>query len=311
MTLREQPEARVIAARKSLSEQARQLWDYRGLLVRMVRKELQVRYKNSALGFLWSMLNPALYLAVFYVVFQLVLGAAIPDFAVFLLAGLLAWNLFFSSVTAGTISITANATLVGKVYFPREVLPLAAVGAALVHFFLQAFVLLVALAVLGHGPSPVHSLMVAPTLFVLLVLVAGMALFLGAANVYLRDTQHFVELALLAWFWMTPIVYPQQLVAERLADKSWSWVQWLNPMTTVVVIFQRGLYNVLEAVGGRPSVRPVDQATAGEVFRILPHGMDAGWYLAHLGLLAVAAIVMLLAGLMVFGRLEANFAEEL
>ena len=103
----------------------------------LVRKELKVKYKDSSLGFFWSMLNPAMYLVVFYVVFQIILGSGIPFFAIYLLSGLLAWNLFSGSVTGATGSIVSNGSLVNKVYFPREILPLATVGANLVHFFLQ------------------------------------------------------------------------------------------------------------------------------------------------------------------------------
>lgn len=314
MSLRQPRAARVISSRLGLVEQVARIWAYRSLLVRMVRKELQVKYKNSVLGFLWSMLNPALYLAVFFVVFQIVLGSGIPRFAIFLLAGLLPWNLFSTALGSATSSITTNSPLVGKVFFPREILPLSTVGAALVHFFLQAIVLGAALIIVGvlgdHSVSLAHTTMVLPALVVLLILAAGLALGLAATNVYLRDTQHLVELLLLAWFWMTPIVYPHRLVADQLAGSSWSWVQWVNPLTTVVLTFQRGLYNVISAVGGRATVKPIAESDS-DVIHILPVDMDAGWYVTHLGPLAIVAVVVLLAGLWWFGRLEGNFAEEL
>ena len=122
---------------------------YHELLVALVRKELKVRYKGSTLGFLWSLLNPLLYLAVFYYVFEVVLEAGIPNFAIFLLSGLLAWNLFSSSLLTGTGAIVDNGALVKKVYFPREILPLANVGASLVHFFLQLIVM--AFALVDHA----------------------------------------------------------------------------------------------------------------------------------------------------------------
>ncbi len=311
MSLRESADARVIAARKGLREQLVQLWIYRGLLRRMVAKELQVKYKNSVLGFLWSLLNPALYLVIFTVVFQFILGSGIPRYAIFLLSGLLVWNFFSMAVGSATTSISHNGPLVGKVYFPREVLPLASVGAALVHFFLQTSVLVIALIGLQHDVAFRHIALVPAALAILVVLAAGFALFLAAANVYLRDVEHFVELALLAWFWMTPIVYPQQLVAEQLAGKSWSWVQWLNPLTSIVLVFQRGFYNVLSDVTeGSGGARPIDQAT-GDALNILPTNMDLGWYVGHLGVIGAVATVVLIGGFWVFGRVEGNFAEEL
>jgi ABC-2 type transport system permease protein len=304
--------ARVISARKTLRQQLGEIWAYRDLLVRLVRKELQVKYKNSVLGFVWSMLNPALYLVVFYVVFQLILGSGIPNYAIFLLSGLLAWNLFSTAVAAGTASITGNGSLVGKVWFPREVLPLAAVGAALVHLALQAGVLLAALAVLRHGVSWPHLIAVPLALVVLLALASGLALLFAAGNVYLRDVQHLVELALLAWFWMTPIVYQHPFVADRLAGKSYAWIQWLNPLTTIVLTFQRGIYAVTDAAGGKAlGGRPLAGAAGDGPLRILPHDMDVSWYLTHLGPVAVVSVVVLFLGLVVFGRLEGNFAEEL
>lgn len=311
MSLRESADARVISARKSLREQLSQLWTYRGLLRRMVRKELQVKYKNSVLGFLWSLLNPALYLVIFTVVFQFILGSGIPRYAIFLLSGLLVWNFFSMAVGSATTSISHNGPLVGKVYFPREVMPLASVGAALVHFFLQTTVLVAAVVVIpNHHVAFAHLIAVPAALAILVVLVTGIALLLAAANVYLRDMEHFVELALLAWFWMTPIVYPHQFVADQLADKSWAWVQWLNPLTSIVLVFQRGFYNVLAAVGGRPTAKPIPQAE-GDVTNILPTDMDLSWYATHLGLIAVVAFALLVAGFWVFGRVEGNFAEEL
>lgn len=303
-------DSRVIRARLPLREQVRQIWQYRHLLGRMVRKELKIKYKNSVLGFMWSMLNPALYLVVFWLVFQVILQAGIPDFAIFLLSGLLAWNLFATGLVSATVSITANGPLIGKVYFPREVLPLASVGAALVHFFLQAGVLIGALVLFRYDVQMSHLPAVPVALVILLVLTSGLALLLAAANVYLRDTQHIVELGLLAWFWLTPIVYQQQLIADRLANKSWGWVQWLNPMANIVVAFQRSIYNVVATEGGTPTVKPFGELS-GDVIRILPSGIDFGWYLTHLGGVAAAAVVVLVTGLLFFGRVSANFAEEI
>lgn len=309
-TLTEPNGARVISARPRLFEQVGQVWSYRQLLVRMVRKELQVKYKNSFLGFLWSMLNPALYLVVFWLVFQVILRAGIPDFPIFLLSGLLVWNLFSTALASATVSITTNGALVGKVYFPREVLPLASVGAALVHFFLQGVVLLGALMLFRYDVSLIHLPAVPVALLVLLVLTAGLALFLAAANVYLRDTQHLVELGLLAWFWLTPIVYQQQIVADRLRDNSWGWVQWLNPLAPIVLSFQRGIYNVIATAAGPPGPKPFARA-GGPVLKILPPDMDLGWYLTHLGPVALVAVVVFFGGLAFFGRVSGNFAEEI
>ena len=293
MTRTDTPSTRVISSRVSVRRRVVDIWRYRELLVGLVRKELKVKYKNSILGFLWSMLNPALYLAVFYVVFQLVLKNGIPNFAIYLLSGLLVWNLFSTGLPGATGSIVGNAAIVKKVAFPREILAIASVGAALVHFFLQGCVLLLALIAFRYPPSPGYFLLVPVALFALLLFTSALGILLAAVNVYLRDTQHLLELVLLAWFWGTPIVYQYRLVADRLGDKAWLYR--LNPVTPIVLTFQRAIYNKAEPNG----------------IRILPIGVGPSWYIWQLAWVIVVSAVLFVVALAVFGRLEGNFAEEL
>lgn len=276
-------------------ERARNVWAYRELLANLVRKELKVRYKNSVLGFAWSLLNPALYLAVFSLVFQVFLRANIPFFGIFLLSGLLPWNLFSNGLAAATGSVTGNAQLVQKVWFPREILPLAAVGAALVHFFLQLLVLGAALVLFQYSPAWQFIPLLVPALLVLILLTVALGILLAAVNVTLRDTQHLLELALLAWFWVTPIVYPFRLVADTVTGGFYLLI--LNPVTSVVITFQRVLYN---------KVQHTSDLGPGTV--ILPDA-SIWWYLRNLSIVAAAAFVLLLVALHVFGRYEDDFAE--
>jgi ABC-2 type transport system permease protein len=293
---------RLSTARVGLWERLGELWRYRELLVAFTRTELKVKYKNSILGFAWSMLNPALYLVVFYVVFQLILGSGIPNFPIFLLSGLLVWNLFSAGVGSATGSVVANAGLVRKVALPREILPLASVGAALVHFFLQAIVLFGALAVFQYNYVAVAYLPLLPVaLLALLIFSCALGVLLAAVNVQLRDTAHFVELALLAWFWMTPIVYPYELVATKLGSKAWLYL--LNPVADVVLTFQRAIYGRTSYVTVENGVKSVQQ--------LLPAGVDQWWYLWHLGIVIAASALLFLFALWLFGRAEGNFAEEL
>jgi ABC-2 type transport system permease protein len=292
---------RVSTARVGLWERVTEIWRYRELLVAFSRTELKVKYKNSVLGFVWSMLNPALYLAVYWVVFDLILGTGIPNFPIFLLSGILVWNLFATSLGSATSSVVANAGLVRKVSFPREILPLASVGAALVHFFLQAIVLVLALVVFQYQVAWAYLPLLPVALFALLFFVAALGVLLGSINVYLRDTAHFVELALIAWFFMTPIVYPYETVAAKLGDKSWIFL--LNPITDIVLTFQRAIY------GQVSGAKTTDGVTT--VTKILPQGVDQWWYLWHLGIVILASAALFLLALTVFGRAEGNFAEEL
>jgi ABC-2 type transport system permease protein len=299
---------RVVRPRAGIAARFAEVWRYRELLTGLVRKDLKVRYKSSALGFLWSFLNPMLYLVIFYVAFQVVLRAGIPLFPVWLLSGLLVWNLFSAGLTAATSSVTANAALVKKVAFPREILPLAAVGAALVHFFFQISVLALALLAFRHSVEVAYLPLLPLGLAAVVLLAAGLGLLLSSINVRLRDTEHFVELALLAWFWFTPIIYPYMTVGSR-ADTGQRWLvvlYTLNPVTPVVVTFQRTLYNRLEApgrTGGR-------LGELGDPTALLPH-WDVWAYAGMLTAIAVVGLGLVAAGMWVFGRLQGDFAEEL
>jgi ABC-2 type transport system permease protein len=289
--------ARVVSARPTLPARLRRLWAYRELLVGMTRTALKVKYKNSALGFVWSMLNPALYLVVYYVVFQLILKNGLPYFTIYLLSGLLVWNLFSAALAGATGSVVTNAGLIKKVDFPREILPLAAVGAALVHFGLQVLVLFAALAAFRYNVNWTYMPLIVPALFVLLLLAAALGILLSAINVYMRDMQHLLELVLLAWFWGTPIVWYFGLVEK--AGSLRNVILLLNPVTAVTLTFQNAIY-------GRLQFRD----KAGVTHKILPPYT----ILQHLELLGVVALVslgILWLAFVVFGRLEGNFAEEL
>lgn len=277
----------------------RKLFEYRELLLNLVRKEIRTRYKESVLGFLWSMLNPILYLVVFWIVFNVFLPTAIPAFPVFLLAGLLPWTLFASSLGAGTNSIVGNGALLKKVYFPREVLPLASIGAGLFHFFLQMLVLMGFLVVFRYPFGSEYLALVVPALLTEILLLVGLVILLSAWTVYLRDISHFLELALLAWFWLTPIVYPVVLVFDKLEARGlFELYRFLNPMIPIVLSFQRAFYNqVTPELDGVPTPVLLDKPMS--------------WYFGGLGVIAVSATVLIIIGFYVFSRLEGRFAEEL
>ncbi len=286
----------VVAPRRTVRQSIVGIWRYRELLVNLVRKDLKVRYKNSSLGVIWSMVNPMMYLVVFYVVFQLVLKAGIPYFPVFLLSGLLAWNLFSASLAGSTGSITGNASLVNKVWFPREILPLATIGANFVHFLIQAGVLVVALVVFRFDIDWGSVWLVVPALIALLLLTAALSIFLAAANVYARDTQHLLELALLAWIWMTPIIYQWDLQARVIAERGWSpMLTLLNPMTSIVLAFHRSLYGIAVTDAGQRQL-PLESSL---------------WYFRNLAVVMVVATVLLVLAMRLFARIEGSFSEEL
>jgi len=300
-------ELQLVAPRQPVWVHLRDIWRFRELLRNLVRKELKVKYKKSVLGFVWTMVNPLFLLVVYTIVFN-ILGTAFDYFTIWLLIGLLVWNLFNTSVLQGTTSISGNGYLVNKVRFPREVLPLASVGAALVHFFLQSLVLVAVLAILRYPVDWSYMWLLPIALVTLLVFAAALAVIFGAMNVYLRDTGHLLELAMLAWFWLTPILYGYMLIAQKLTDNGFSGNLLLaNPVVPVVITFQRALYGKATIV--KTAVDPATGKTVvTSVQKLLPDASQ-WWYLRNLGIVLAASALLLLIAIKIFDRAEGNFAE--
>jgi ABC-2 type transport system permease protein len=296
------PDLRIVAPRRSVRGHVVDIWRARELLVRLTAKELTVRYKKSTLGFLWSTLNPLVMLAVYSVAFS-ILGQSFKDFPIWLITGLLVWNLFASSLVAGTGSITSNSYLVGKVRFPREILPLSAVGAALVHFMLQAAMVAVVLLIAGHGIDLSFLWLLPFALLTLVVICSGFAIVLGALNVYARDTSHLLDLTIVALFWLTPIAYPFMLIAGKLAEKGLpAWLPWLNPVSPVMATFQRCIYGVASIHSLRADRTP------GPDRQLLPDHSSL-WYGRNLLGSLLIGLVFLFLAIRWFDRVEGNFAE--
>ena len=214
----------------------------------LVRTELKVKYKDSVLGYAWSMLNPALVLAIYYVVFKIIARNHQPNFAIWLFAGLLVWNLFNASAMGATAVVVGKAGIVKKVAFPRELLALSVVGVAMVLFAIQVVVLVLALLLFGITPDFTMVALLPLAFVALLVFTGALSIFLSAVNVYLRDTQHLTEVLLMAWFWGTSIVYTYGqifLSGYQKTHPSLKWLQYVylvNPITPIVMTFQRAIY---------------------------------------------------------------------
>jgi ABC-2 type transport system permease protein len=290
-------------------QRIRELGAYREILLNLVRKELKVKYTASVLGAVWSVLNPIVFLAVFTFVVK-VLGSSTPHYPVFLLSGLLAWNLFSVATGNGTRSVIDNGNLVKKVAFPREILPLAVVGVALVDFMLQSVVLFLFILVSGYGVYA-SALVLYPLSFVtLMVFTTALVFWVSALNVRYRDIQHLIGLALLVWFWMTPIVYPGGLVQDKLLDPTAPWsphlwrVYLLNPLTAIVSGFQRALYATVQPI-------VVDKTTGvGTAVHVLPQ-LSVARLAGLISLTLVVSLFLLLYTWRLFFRLSGDFAEEL
>lgn len=281
-------------ARLHVGTRVREILARREVLLNLVRRELKVKYAASVLGAIWSLLNPIVYLLVFTFVTE-VLGTSVPDYPVYLLSGLLAWNLFSTSVSAGSRSVVDNANLVKKVTFPREILPLASIGVAFVDYVLQLGVLFLFMLVTGFGIH-VPELALLPLAFVTMLALAGALSFgVAALNVRYRDVGHLLGVALLVWFWVTPIVYSEALVQGRLEGTPALWAAYfVNPLASVVGGMHRALYG---AVG------------SGEGAVLFDVGL--GWLaLVLLVVLAASLGVLRLTWGYYFTR-SGDFAEEL
>lgn len=209
----------------------------RELLFNLVSRNLASRYKNSALGFLWSILTP-LFMAVIYVVFLRILARAIRLEEV--LIGVFAWQFTAQCVGNGLTCITDNANLVKKVYFPRMILPMSSTLSNLVNFLLSLVVqfALVAVLLMRQGQCMEITALAVPLLVAYhAVFCFALSLFLSCVNVYFRDLQHLVNVLLLAWFFLTPAMYTIELVAEfsaQLGRPILASVYMLNPMAAII-----------------------------------------------------------------------------
>ena len=229
---------------RSIGESLRELRASRDLLVQMVRRDLTAKHAGTFLGFFWSLLSPALLVVVYAGVFW-IMGFTptkgefndLP-FALFFFGGLVLWNIFNAGVSGGTASVVGAGFLVRKIYFPREILPLAVVLSGLVTFVFEFAVLLLFQTVLGHPPSWTVVLAL-PIVAIVTVLAAGLALFLSAATVYFRDIEHFIAVILQLLFWGSPFLYDISFIQDRHPAAADALL--LNPLTPCVIAFREAV----------------------------------------------------------------------
>src|SRR5438477_8332783 len=225
----------------------RTLVTHRQLLQDFAWRDLRSRYKGSALGFGWNFAMPLLQLAVFYLLFGVLLGqrphtaTGEQNYAVFLFVGLLPWTFFSNSLLAGASSILANGAIVKKVRLPLQLLPAASVLSSLANFLLSLVVLFAVLAM--FGPRHPEGLVWLPLLVALqIVMNLGFAYLLSALSVFFRDVQHILGILLLAWYFLTPVLFPVAVLDDRPQQL---FLLYLNPMTAPIVSYQRALLDGL------------------------------------------------------------------
>ena len=235
----------------------RDLLGTRELLSALLGRELAGKYKGSLLGIGWTLIRPLIMLFIYAVVIGEFLGAArsISNFAIFVLVGLLFWNLISDSINMGSVSMTSNSTLLKKVWFPREVLPLTSFAVASVHFLVQVLVLLFAYFAFSSWPTAGNLLYLIPAILIAFPVAFGLSLIFAVLNVRFRDTQYIVEVGLVLSFWLSPVVYPWTAAHQFLATLPFgSFFQQLymaNPFGLVVMSAQQALWPPIATEAGK------------------------------------------------------------
>ncbi|MBR2066726.1 MAG: ABC transporter permease [Solobacterium sp.] len=253
-----------------------EIYAYREMLVSLVHRDLRGRYKGSALGFLWTFINPLLQLGVYTVVFSVILRNGIQDFYLFLFVALIPWLFFSGCLTGGAGCIRAQGDMVKKIYFPREIIPLSFVVSQFINMVLSLIVVIVVLLIAGKGINLVAFLYLPLIMIIEFLIALGMTMLLSGVTVYFRDTEYFIGIIAMLWQFLTPIMYGLDVVPERLLS-----IFFLNPMTPVIIAYRDILY-----------------------YKQVPQ-------LSTLILALVFGVVMVVVGVLTFGHLKKHFAEEL
>lgn len=254
----------------------KELYEYREMIYSLVRKDLRGRYKNSALGFLWTFLNPLLQLAVYSAVFSVILRSGIDKYYLFLFVALIPWIFFSSAITGGSVSIITQKDLVTKIYFPNEVIPLSYVTSCFVNMLLCFVVVIVVVIVSGVKLSPLGLLCLPLVMVIEYLLALGIAMISSALTVYFRDLEHILTIIAMAWMYLTPVVYDLSICPEEYV-----WLMHLNPMTSIITAYRDILY-----YGTVPDMSTLIEAV-------------------------VLGLIFLLVGCFVFSKLKKRFAEVL
>ena len=258
----------------SFINKIKEIYTYRHMLFTLVKQDINGRYKGSIFGFLWTLLNPLFMLLVYSIVFQFVFRSDIENYPIYLFICLMPWNAFNNMIGAGTTCVSNNASILKKVYFPREVLPLSVVISNTIQYFFSVVIIFIALLVSGVGISW-YALLLPIVVLVQITFAFGLILMLSAANVYVRDVQYMMNPIMMIWMYASPILYSISMVPEK-----WLWLYKLNPMVSILQGYQNILYD-----------------------QTLPD-------FKSLGIVFLVSIVICIIGYIIFNKLQRRFAEE-
>jgi lipopolysaccharide transport system permease protein len=233
-----QPVMTIESARRWVGIDLRDLIAHRDLFYFLVLRDIKVRYKQTALGVAWAVLQPLLTMVVFTAIFGRLAGVPSEGepYPIFVFAGLLPWNFFNQAVTNSSNSLVGNAALITKVYFPRLVIPAAAVGAGLVDFAIAAVILFI--MAFHYGVSfGLGLLMLVPLALMTTLFATGVGMWMSALNVKYRDIRYALPFVLQIWMYVTPIIYPVTFIPAR-----WRWLITLNPLSGIIQGFRSAIF---------------------------------------------------------------------
>lgn len=251
------------------------LYEYRELLKSSIKKDVGGKYKNSELGVLWSFLYPLLQIAVYAIVFPLIMRSNMENYTVFVCCGLIPWNFFSTAISRSSFTMIENGNILKKVYFPREILPISVVTSEAVNFVISTIIILA--FVLGTGMGLTWYVIFYPVILLIqYILLIGISLFVSSITVYFRDLQHFIGIALQLLFYATPIVYATNIIPE-----SYQWILRLNPMTFIIDGYRSIFY-----------------------YQQQPDFIS-------LGITLLVSLILCVVGYLLFSKLQKRFAEEL
>ena len=253
-----------------------ELYQYREMIVSLVRKDLKGRYKGSVLGFLWTFINPLLQLLVYTMVFSVILKSGIQNYYLHLFVALVPWIYFASSLATGSKLILDQKNMIKKIYFPREVLPIAYSLSCFCNMLFSFIIVFIVIAVMRLGINFAALPYLIPVMLIQFILVLGMNLITSSVTVYIRDLEHIMGVLNMAWMYLSPVVYGISYVPE-----SWRRIYMLNPMTPLLLSYRDILY-----------------------YKTAPDGM-------HLLLSLGMSLLVLCIGMLLFGKLQRRFAEVL
>ncbi|MFQ5963173.1 MAG: ABC transporter permease [Candidatus Scalinduaceae bacterium] len=255
------------------TNQLRELWRYRELIVGLFWTTLKLRYAGSVLGIIWSIVNPILYIATYWVVFSYIIRMGLSDYPLFLIPGFLAWNFTLVSLLSASESIINGKHLITKIAFPIEILTLVSVAVYLFDFLVALSLYLLVVVILP--PTLPLTVVALPLVIIIQILfTTGLAMLIACGSVFFRDIPKLLPILGNIFFFLTPIFYPLNIVPEP-----WRLLIQLNPMTQIITFYHELLY-----------------------VRIWPQSLDIGFAF-------LVAISLLVLGLSVFNLLKHRFAE--